>query len=98
MSERRTPNLARTRLYSETISSLISQTNMFDSIQSRSSLALGFLGAISGDLNPAIPPIRTDVSTTPLDCFLFCAGNDGDLRQLLSSQAVFMDGFQDLFL
>ena len=44
-SERRTPNLARTRLYSETISSVISQTNVFDSIHSRSSLALGFLGA-----------------------------------------------------
>ena len=54
-SERRTPNLARTRLYSETISSVISQTNVFDSIHSRSSLALGLLGAISEVLSPAIP-------------------------------------------
>src|SRR5205823_8495305 len=72
-------------LVSRRISSLTSQTNVSPSIQSRSSLALGFLGAISGDLSPAIPATRTDVSTTPLGRFLFCAGNDGDLRQLLSS-------------
>jgi hypothetical protein len=48
-------------------------------------LALGFLGATSVDLSPAIPATRTDVSTTPLGRFPFCAGNDGDLRQLLSS-------------
>ena len=41
------------------------------SIQSRSSLALGFLAAISVDLSPAIPATRTDVSTTPLGRFLF---------------------------
>ena len=49
------------------------------------SLALGFLGVISGDLKPAIPATRTDVSTTPLGRFLLCAGNDGNLRRLLSS-------------
>jgi len=85
MSGRRTPNLPKTRLYSRRISSLTSQTNVFPSIQSRSSLALGFFGVISRDLSPAIPATRTDVSTTPLGRFLFCAGNDGDLRQLLSS-------------
>jgi hypothetical protein len=44
---------------------------VFDSIQSRSSLALGFLGAISEVLSPAIPATRTDVSTTPLGRFRF---------------------------
>jgi hypothetical protein len=72
---------------------LTSQTNISPSIQSRRSLALGFLGAISGDLNPATPDTRTDVSTTPLGRFLFCAGSDGDLRQLLSSRAVLANGF-----
>jgi hypothetical protein len=71
MSERWTPNLARTRLYWETISSVISQANVFDSIQSRSNLALGFLGAIPEVFSPAIPATRTDVSTTPLGRFLF---------------------------
>jgi len=80
MSGRRTPSLPKTCLYSRRISSLTSQTNVSASIQSRSSLALGFLGAISVDLRPAIPATRTDVSTTPLGRFLFCAGNDGDLR------------------
>src|ERR1700722_17052979 len=98
MSGRRTPSLPKTRLYSRRISSLTSQTNVSPSIQSLSSLALGFLGAISGDLNPAIPATRTDVSTTPLGRFLSCAGNESELRQLLSSQAVFTNGFQDLFL
>ena len=41
---------------------------------------------------------RTDVSTTPLGRFLFCAGNDGYLRQLLSSRAVLSNGFKNLFL
>lgn len=58
------------------------------------SLALGFLSGISSDLNPAIPANRTEISTTPLGRFLFCAGNGSDLRQqLLSSGAVFSDGF-----
>jgi len=92
MSGRRTPSLPKTRLYSRRISSLTSQTNVSPSIQSRSSLALGFLGAISVDLSPVIPATRTDVSTTPLGRFLFCAGNDGDLRQLLSSRAAFANG------
>jgi len=96
MSGRRTPSLARTRLYSRRISSLTSQTNVSSSIQSRSCLALGFLGAISGDLNPAIPATRTDVSTTPLGRFLFRAGNDGDLRKLLSSRAICTNGFQNV--
>ncbi len=93
ISERRTPSLPRTRLYSTRISSLTSQTNVSPSIQSRSSLALGFLGVISPDLNPAIPATRADVSTTPLGRFLFCASNDGDLRQSLSPRAVLLNGF-----
>jgi hypothetical protein len=88
MSGRRTPSLPKTRLYSRRISSLTSQTNVSASIQSLSSFALGFLGSISGYLNPAIPATRTDVSTTPLGRFLFRAGNDGDLRQHPSSRAV----------
>ena len=98
MSGRRTPSLPKTRLDSRRISSLTSQTNVSPSIQSRSSLALGFLGAIFVDLSPAIPATRTDVSTAPLGRFLFCARNDGDLRQLLSSGAVLSNGFQNPFL
>ena len=98
MRGRRTPSLPKTRLYSRRISSLTSQTNVSPSIQFRSRLALGFLGAIAGDLNPAIPATRTDVSTTPLGRFRFCRGNDSDLRRLLSSRAVFTNGFQNLFL
>ena len=76
MSARRTPSLPKTRLYSRRISLLTSQTNVSPSIQSRSRLALGFLGAVfvdlnPVDLNPAIPATRTDVSTTPLGRFLF---------------------------
>jgi hypothetical protein len=41
------------------ISSLTSQTNVSPSFQSRSSLALGILGAISRDLNPAIRGVRS---------------------------------------
>ncbi len=89
MSGRRTPSLPKIRLYSRRISSLTSQTNVSSWIQSRRSLALGFLGVISRDLSPAIPATRTEVSTTPLRRFLFCAGNDCNLRQLLSSRAVF---------
>jgi len=95
---RRTPSLPKTRLYSRRISSLTSQTNVSLSIQFRSRLALGFLGAIAGALSPAIPATRTDVSTTPLGRFRFCPGNDSDLRRLLSSRAVFTNGFQNLFL
>lgn len=93
MSGRRTPSFAKTRLYSRRISSLTSQTNVFPSIQSRSSLALGFLGAISVALSPAMPATRTDVSTTPLGRFPFCSCNDSDLRQLLSSRAVLTNCF-----
>ena len=71
MSGRRTPSFPKIRLYSRRISSLTSQTNLSLSIQSRSRLALGFLGAGSVDLNPAIPATRTDVSTTPLGRFIF---------------------------
>lgn len=94
---RRTPSLPKTRLYSRRISSLTSQTNVSPSIQFRSRLALGFLGP-PGDLSPAIPATRADVSTTPLGRFRFCPGNDSDLRRLLSSRAVFTNGFQNLFL
>lgn len=98
MRGRRTPSLPKTRLYSRRISSLTSQTNVSPSIQFRSRLALGFLGAIAGAFSPAIPATRTDVSTTPLGRFRFCPGNDSDLRRLLSSRAVFTNGFQNLFL
>jgi len=98
MRGRRTPSLPKTRLYSRRISSLTSQTNVSPSIQFRRRLALGFLGAIAGALSPAIPATRTDVSTTPLGRFRFCPGNDSDLRRLLSSRAVFTNGFQNLFL
>lgn len=92
MTGRRTPSRSKTRLYSRRISSLTSQMNVSSSSQSRSSLALGFFWAIFVDLSPAIPATRTDVSTTPLGRFIFCAGNDGDLRQLPSSRAVFSNG------
>ena len=91
MSGRRTPSLPKTRLYSRRISSLPDKRIPFDPARSR--LALGFLGAISVDLSPAIPATRADVSTTPLGRFLFFAGNGGDLRQLLSSRAVLTNGF-----
>jgi hypothetical protein len=93
MSERWTPSLPKTRLYSKRMSSLTNQTNVSSSVQILSSLALGFFGVMSEDLSPAIPATRTDVSRTPLGRFLFCAGNDGNLRQLLSSRAAFTNGF-----
>jgi hypothetical protein len=93
ISARRMFNLAITPLYSATISSVRSQANVSSSIQSRSSLALGFRGTVSADFSPAIPATRTEVSTTPLGRFLFCVGNDRDLRQLLSSRAAFTDHF-----
>jgi hypothetical protein len=98
MRGRRTLSLPKTRLYSRRISWLTSQTNVSLSIQFRSRLALGFLGAISGVLSPAIPATRTNVSTTPRGRFRFCPANDSDLRRLLSSRAVFANGFQNLFL
>jgi hypothetical protein len=58
VSGRRTPKRAKTRVYSSRISSLTSQTNVSPSLQSPSSLALGFLGGISKDLSPAHPPHR----------------------------------------
>ena len=94
---RRTPSPPKTRLYSRRISSLTSQTNVSASIQSRSKLALGFLGAICVDLSPAIPATLTDVSTTPLGPFLFFAGHRGDLRQLLSSWSGIHERFSGSF-
>lgn len=96
-SDRRTSRRASTCLYSSKISSLTNQTNVSLSIQSRRKFALGFLGEISRDLSPAIPATRTEVSTTPLARLLFRAGNDGDLRQFLSSRAIFANASQNLF-
>jgi hypothetical protein len=62
---RRTPSLARTSLYSASMSSVTSQVKVAFSIQSRRSEALGFRTS-RHNLNPAIPAASTDVSITPL--------------------------------
>jgi hypothetical protein len=51
---------------------------MSPSFHSRMNEALEFNRGTLGRLNAAIPATRTDVSTTPLGCFLFFCGNDGD--------------------
>ena len=77
---RRTPSLLRTPLYSERISSVTSQVNVPTFIQSRRNEALGFC-ASRRDLNPATPATSTDVSITPLGCFV--RRPNRDLRQRL---------------
>ena len=79
-SFRRTPSLLRTPLYSDRISSVTSHVNVPTSIQSRRNEALGF-GTIRQDLNPATPATSTDVSITPLGCFV--RRPNRDLRQRL---------------
>ena len=66
---RRTPSLVSTALYSERISSVTSQVNVPSSSQSRNNEALAFF-TTRPDLNPATPATSTDVSMTPLGCFL----------------------------
>ena len=73
------------------ISSETSHVNVFRSNQWRINCALGLAADLS-ERNPAIPATSTDVSITPLGRFFFCAGNDGDLRQLFSFRTVFPDG------
>lgn len=77
---RRTPSLVRTPLYSEMISSVISQVKVPPSSQSRRSDALG-VANVRRDLNPATPATSTDVSITPLGCF--SRRPNRNLRQLL---------------
>jgi hypothetical protein len=64
----RTPNLERTSLYSERISSVTSHAKVSFSNQSRRNDALG-IPTDRRFLNPAIPATSTEVSTTPLGCF-----------------------------
>ncbi len=77
---RRTPSLLRTPLYSDRICSVTSQVKVRRSIQSRRNEALGPCTARQ-DLNPATPATSTDVSTTPLGCFV--RRPNRDLRQRL---------------
>src|SRR5690349_3388778 len=92
---RRTPSLARTALYSESISSLTSQIKVASSNQSRRRRALGF-GTGRPGLKPAIPATRTEVSTTPLRGSFRTANSD--LRQLPFLGTVRADRFGNLGL
>ena len=83
---RRTPSLLRTPLYSDRISSVTSQVKVSTSIQSRRNEALGFCTSRE-DLNPATPATSTDVSTTPLGCFVRRPNRDLRQRLLPSSEA-----------
>jgi hypothetical protein len=58
-------------LYSSMISSLINQTKVSLSIQSRKNCALGTGGRAPDCLKAAIPATSTDVSTTPLGRFFW---------------------------
>ena len=93
---RRTPKRARISLYSRSISSVMSQVNLPSSIQFLMKRALGLRRLSSGDLNPATPATRTDVSTTPLGCFPFWRFDNCDLRQLFPRLAIIGNLSRDL--